>query len=103
MNGKKIVREIYYLEMAVQSFVNLALPIGIFAFLSWLLVEKKGAPAWVYAPLILFGTFVGLFSMVKFLLSASRQIGALEKQHETAEAVTKENTEERNQKERKQS
>ncbi|GEM_PF-3767710 len=85
MNGKKFVREIYYFEMAVQSFVSLALPIGGFALLSWFLVEKKGAPSWLYAPLILFGTLVGLFSMVKFLLGASKQIEALQKQHETKE------------------
>lgn len=84
MNGKKFVREIYYLEMTIQSFVSLAFPIGAGVLLGYFLTEKKGAATWVYVPLILAGTAIGLFSMVRFLSDAGRQVAALEKQHQAA-------------------
>ncbi len=69
-------------HIVIQSFFNLLTPIGLTVFLSWLLVEKAGMDGWIYAVLIFFGTIVGLYSMIRFILSAMANLERLEKEQE---------------------
>ena len=79
----KFVSALYLLNIIFQSFFNLALPIGLSILGSWLLVEKAGAPSWIYAILVIFGVAIGFISMIKFILSATRALDRLEKQRQS--------------------
>lgn len=78
---KRFVSVMYVLNIVFQSFFNLLLPIALMAGLSWLLTEKAGAPQWIYVILLMLGVFTGLFSMIKFIISAMAGLERLEKQH----------------------
>ena len=79
----KLISAMYVLNIIFQSFFNLAFPIGLAILGSWLLVEKSGAPGWIYAPLVIAGVAIGFSSMIKFILSAMRALDRLEEQKNT--------------------
>ena len=87
---KRFVNALYLLNIIFQSFLNLLTPIGLGLLLSYLLTAHAGAPSWIYAPLTVFGVFVGLFSMVKFILSATRALDRLEAEQKTRNMARKE-------------
>ncbi len=70
------------LNIVVQSFFNLLTPIGLALLASWLLVEKAGAPGWLYAALVFLGVGIGFYSMIRFLLVALAALERLEKEQE---------------------
>lgn len=75
----KFVHAFYYFNMIVQSVFSLLCPVGLLTLLAWFLSTKRGYVGdWIYAPLILFGVAVGLYSMFRFITSASAQVRALE-------------------------
>lgn len=78
---RKIISATYVLNIIFQSFFNLAFPIGLGILFSWLIVEKAGAPGWIYAPIVIIGVIIGFFSMVRFILSAMRALERLERQN----------------------
>ena len=82
---KKIVNSLYLLNIIFQAFFSLLFPIGRALLLSWYMVEKKNMPSWIYVILIVSGVFVGLFSMVKFILGAMRALENLEKEQKAKE------------------
>ncbi len=88
---RKFVSAMYVLNILFQALFNLATPILIMIGLSWLLVEKCGAPAWLYAILGVFGALVGFVSMIKFILGAMSSLERLEKEHAESDAQKKEN------------
>ena len=77
---RKFISAMYLLNIIFQSFFDLALPIGATILISWLLVEKAGAPGWIYAPLVVIGVVIGFFSMIRFILSATRALDRIEAQ-----------------------
>ena len=77
---KKAFNFVYVLNIAVQSFFSLGVPICISILASWLLVSKCRAPEWIYAPLVIFGVAVGFYSMVKFVISGMNAVERLEKE-----------------------
>jgi TRAP-type C4-dicarboxylate transport system permease small subunit len=83
---KKLVSITYVLNIVFQSFFNLALPMLLMAGGAWLLVRYASAPEWIYAPLIVFGALAGLYSMVKFILSAMAALDRLEREHKDSKA-----------------
>ena len=87
---RKFVSAMYVLNILFQSLFNLATPILVMLGLSWLLVEKCGAPEWLYAILGVFGALVGCVSMIKFILGAMSSLERLEKEHAEADALKKE-------------
>ena len=80
--NKKWLSAMYALNIIFQSFFSLASPIALALALGWLTVAKLGAPTWVYVPFTVVGVFSGLFSMVKFILSAMGGLNRLEKEQE---------------------
>ena len=75
------IRTMYLWNIAIQSIVSLLCPILILLAIAWLLAERAGIGSWIYAVLILLGVFVGLVSMIRFLLGASRALDSLEREH----------------------
>lgn len=75
------IRTMYLWNIAIQSIVSLLCPVLILLAVAWLLAERAGVGSWIYAVLILLGVFVGLVSMVRFLLGASRALDSLEREH----------------------
>jgi hypothetical protein len=70
---------LYIANIVFQSIFTLLFHIGIGLLLSWLLVDKCGLPAWIYAIFIIIAVISGLISMIKFILSAMRALDNLEK------------------------
>lgn len=68
------------MNIIFQALLTLVFPIGLGVLVAYLLTEFANAKDWVYAPLIIFGVFTGLISMVKFVLSAMSALERLEKQ-----------------------
>lgn len=82
MRYGKFVNAIYLINVIVQSFFSLACPMGLGFLSAWLLVEKAGAPAFLYAVFIVLGALIGIYSMVKFIITTMAAVERLEKQRE---------------------
>jgi F0F1-type ATP synthase assembly protein I len=52
-------------------------PLGVLGFV---LVKYARLPEWVYIPLILLGVCFGFFSMIKFILAATRSLERIEEE-----------------------
>ena len=81
----KFVRAFYYFNIIVQSIVSLLCPVGLLTLLAWFLSDRAIVGKWIYAPLILLGFAVGLYSMFHFLALSTAQVRALEKAEEEKE------------------
>lgn len=75
---KNFMNSMYALNIALQSFWTLLMPIGFSIFLGWLLTAKLGLGNYVFVILILLGVAIGMISMVRFLLSALAGLERLE-------------------------
>ena len=82
---KKLLTPIYTFNMIVQAIMSLVSPIAILFFAAWLLDKHTEVGSWIYVVCILLGTGSGLYSMVSFILHASRALEALEKQNSDSE------------------
>lgn len=74
---------LYTANVVFQSIITLLMHIGVGLLLSWFLVSKLGLPAWIYAIVIIISVFIGLISMIRFILSTMRALDHLEKSRET--------------------
>lgn len=92
---KKIISALAMLNLLFQALYTLALPIGIGALASFLLTKYASAPSWIWAVLITGGVLMGLYTMVKFILTQMAGLERLEKQR-------KENLAAKEEKERRQ-
>ncbi len=79
---RKWISALYVLNITFQSFFSLLTPVGLAVLLGWVTTEKWGAPSWLYVPLIIVGVFSGLLSMIRFILSATKSLDALEREQE---------------------
>lgn len=86
---RKLVSSLYVLNIVSQAIFTLALPIGLGALVAYLITRYAGAPSWVWALLIVFGALSGLYSMIKFILSAMAGLERLEKEHNIKEKKEK--------------
>ena len=77
---KRFMNAMYALNIILQAFWSLLFPIGLGVLFGWLLTEKAGMGNYVFVILILLGVFVGLISMVRFLISALAGLERLEKE-----------------------
>ena len=75
---KKIVSSLYVMNILFQSLYTLALPIGFGALIAFLLTKYTSAQNWVWVVFILLGVFIGLYSMIRFIISASESFKRLE-------------------------
>ena len=72
---------LYYLNVIFQATFTLLTPLALLFVLAWLFVNKAGAPSWIYVIAITLGVLTGLFSMIKFVISASSSIERLQNQN----------------------
>ncbi|MCQ2413828.1 MAG: AtpZ/AtpI family protein [Clostridia bacterium] len=80
MKNKHILA-VYQINMMIQAVFDLLCPIGLCTLAAWYFVTKRAAVGeWLYAVLILLGVFIGIWSMISFILKATAQIRALEAQ-----------------------
>ena len=71
---------IQIINIVVHSIFTLLFQIALGLGAGWLIVERWGGPSWAYVPAILVGTISGLYSMITFVISASRSYERLEKE-----------------------
>ena len=83
---KKFITPVYIINMVLQALFSLIAPIGLMLGIAYLLVTYAECPSWIYVIFIMLGVFSGLYSMVSFILGASRALEALEKQHREGSA-----------------
>lgn len=83
---RKLINAFQMLNILLQGIYSLAFPVGVGALASFLLTKYASAPKWIWAILLTLGTFVGLFSMVKFILSATANLERIEKERIKADA-----------------
>ena len=77
----KLFSVLYAMNIIMQSIFDLAAPAALLFFISWMLVKRVGAPEWIYAIAIPLGILIGLYSMVRFILSATAALTRLEEQN----------------------
>lgn len=70
---------LFVANVVFQSIFTLLINIGLGLLLSWILVDKCGLPAILYAVIIFVAVISGLFSMIRFIISAMRALDNLEK------------------------
>ncbi len=87
---EKISGALHSLNIVFQAFYSLAMPIGVGALSSYLLTKYASAPKWIWAVLLTLGTLLGLYSMVKYILTAMKNLELLEKHREKAKAEAEE-------------
>ena len=87
---KKIIGAMHALNILFQAIYSLGLPIGIGALISYLLTKNGIAESWIWAILLTVGTLMGLYSMVKYLLSAIKNLERLEKENEATRIAAEE-------------
>ena len=79
---RKITDAIHLLNILFQALYTLVLPIGIGALASHLLTKYTSVGGWIWAVLIITGVMTGLYSMIKFILSATKNLDRLIKNRE---------------------
>ena len=89
--NNKFFGVLYVLNIVAQSIATLVTPAALLFFIGWLLVNKLSLPEWIYAIAIVLGIILGLCSMVKFILSATRNLERLESQRSSAVRNTNKN------------
>jgi hypothetical protein len=90
---KRFISAFQMLNILFQSLYSLALPIGFGALISFLLTKYLSAPRWIWAIFITLGVFSGLYSMVKFILTATSALEKLDHEREARDAAEKEKLE----------
>ena len=87
---KKIISAFQLLNILFQALYSLALPIGIGALAAFLLTKFASIEKWIWAPFLIAGVFTGLYSLVKFLLTATKNLERLEKERDLRESEERE-------------
>ena len=91
--NKRLVNVLHMMNMIFQAFYTLLLPVGIAAVISYLLTSNGLVDSWIWALTLTVGFLIGLYSMVKFILLATKNIENMEKQREINQAMQKEKEE----------
>lgn len=91
--NKRLVNVLHMMNMIFQAFYTLLLPVGIAALISYLLTSNGLVDSWIWALLLTLGFLAGLYSMIKFILSATRNLENMERQREENAARQREKEE----------
>ena len=78
MKGQ-VISFIYVLNIVMQSLFTLFFYAAVSVGIGYLLTTYLSCDDWVYIPLILVGLGTGIFSMVKFILTAMSGLERLER------------------------
>ena len=72
----------YVLNIVMQSLFSLVFNVALFFGIGFLLTEVFSVERWVYVPLLIVGFFIGIVSMIKFILVAMAGLERLERQRD---------------------
>ena len=86
---KKLVGALYIMNIVSQAIFTLLFPILLGFGIAWLLVSYLCAPSFLYVIFIMLGVFCGLYSMVKFVMSAMSAYERLEKERTESKKTNK--------------
>ena len=86
---KKLVSALYVVNIVSQAIFTLLIPIGLGVLLSHLLTSYADVGPWIWAVTVPLGAISGIYSMIKFVLSAMAGLDRLEKEHNTKENIKK--------------
>ena len=86
---KNFMNAMYALNIILQAFWTLLLPIGAAVLFGWLLTEKGGLGSHVFVILIVIGVLLGLISMIRFLISALAGLERLEREQKNKNNIKK--------------
>lgn len=82
-NYNKLITPLYVINLVFQAIITLASAIALTFFLAYFLNTKAGVGTWIYVVLIMIGVLSGFYSMIVFVMRASRALEAIERQNET--------------------
>ena len=82
---KKFFSVLYVLNIVFGAFFDLVFPVLLMWGLSYALTMYLSLPEWIYVPLIMLGVFAGLYSMVRFILSAMAALERLEREQNSSD------------------
>ena len=77
---KRFVNSLYVLNILFQAFFTLLVPVGLGALGAYILTTLAGVGGWIWAVLLILGVFSGLYSMIKYILTAMAALERLEKE-----------------------
>ena len=89
--NKGFVSALYTVNIIAQAIFTLLTPAAIFFAVAFLLVEYASAPEWSYAVAIVIGILIGFYSMIKFIISAMKNLERLEEQRKNNNGKEKQN------------
>ena len=75
---KRSFSAVYVVNVVFQSIFTLLFDTGVCVLIAYLLNSYAGVGRWIFVPFVLFGLALGIFSMVKLILSAMRSLERLE-------------------------
>lgn len=75
---RRFINAMYVLNILFQAIFDLLVPIGLGVLGAFLLTKYTEIGGWIWAVLPVLGTFTGLYSMIKFILSAMAGLQRLE-------------------------
>ena len=78
---KRSFSAVYVVNVVFQSIFTLLFDTGVCVLIAYLLNSYAGVGRWIFVPFVLFGLALGIFSMVKLILSAMRSLERLEESH----------------------
>ena len=78
-------------NIVAQAIFTLITPAALFFAIAFLSVRYLSAPEWIYAIALVIGLLMGFYSMIKFVLSAMRNLERLEEQRENTHGKEKSN------------
>lgn len=77
---KDTYNAVYVTNIVFQAIFTLLWQIGLAILLSWVAVDRLGAPGWLYAVFITIGAITGFISMIRFILKAMKSLDRIEKE-----------------------
>ncbi len=101
MKYGKFVDSLYIINTLIQSLFSLAFPMLCGLGGGWLLVEKCGAPRFLYPLLITLGAIIGLYSMIRFIIGTMAAVENLEAERKKKEQEEKKKMRYKNEKDGK--
>lgn len=82
---RKFLTAVFGFHYVVQAIFTLLTPMALMALLAWFLTAKLHVGSWIWAVLLILGTFAGLISMIRYLVAVSKAEEQREKELETDE------------------
>ena len=79
----------HWANIVFQAIFSLLFPVALGTGGAYLLVTYTAIGEWIYAVLILIGFFVGMISMIRFILIASHAVVRLEEEEKARKKTRK--------------